>query len=86
MENVTKEVTLAWNESLNEQGEPDANVAGYKLHYGDKPGEYTAVVTVDRVTSATLAGLNPGNYYFALTAFDASGNESVFSEEISATI
>ncbi|MBT1071869.1 fibronectin type III domain-containing protein [Pelotalea chapellei] len=86
VQNVAKEVGLAWNASLNAEGQPDAAVVGYKIHYGNQPGQYSATVTVDKVTTATVPGLTPGNYYFVLTAFDANGNESGYSQEISAVI
>ena len=81
VENIAKEIVLAWNESLGAGGQPNENVVGYKIYYGNASGQYSSVVTVNKVTSATIS-LIPGGYYFALSAFDAAGNESGYSEEI----
>lgn len=63
--------------------EPD--LAGYKVYYGEDPGIYGDPVTVGIVESA-LIDINPTvgqDYYFAVTAFDFSGNESSLSAEVS---
>lgn len=83
---VSKTVSLAWNASVGADGQPDPLVSGYRIYYGNRPGQYSKVVTLGKVTTTALSGLNTGNYYFALTAFDAQGNESGYSEEIGATI
>ena len=85
VENIAKEIVLAWNESLGAGGQPNENVVGYKIYYGNASGQYSSVVTVNKATSATIS-LIPGGYYFALTAFDAAGNESGYSEEINTTL
>ena len=53
--------------------------AGFKVHYGKSPKKYTRVINVGMVTSYTITGLAPGTYYFAVTAYDSSGNQSPFS-------
>lgn len=73
-------VTLAWDAS------PDASVTGYRIYYGVASGSYTNSATVGNVTNATLTNLSSGvHYYFAATAYDGVGNESVFSNETSYT-
>jgi hypothetical protein len=37
-------------------------------------------------TTYTLTGLAPGSYYFAATAYDGSGSESIHSNEVSKLI
>lgn len=83
---VSKTVSLAWNASVGANGQPDPLVSGYRIYYGNRSGQYSKVVTLGKVTTTALSGLGAGNYYFALTAFDAQGNESVYSDEISTTI
>src|SRR6478609_839317 len=74
-------VTLAWDASL------DANVTGYRIYYGVGTGNYTNSAAVGNVTTAQLANLRAGvTYYFAATAFDASGLESPFSNETSYSV
>lgn len=62
------------------------NLAGYRVYYGTAPGNYLQPrgqgISVGNVTSYTAIGLSNGTrYYFAVTAFDTSGNESGYSNE-----
>jgi hypothetical protein len=71
-------VTLAWDPN----SEPD--VAGYKLYYGKASGTYESVVDVGNQTTYTILGsLDRETYYFAVTAYNVYGLESVFSDEVS---
>jgi hypothetical protein len=64
------------NTSLND-------LAGYQVYYGLAPRFYDVAVDVGLATSAVLSDLEAGRtYYFAVTAYDTSGNESVFSTEV----
>jgi hypothetical protein len=72
----TYNVGLAWDRS------PDNSVAGYRLYYGGASRNYTNSVVVGNVTTNTVSGLASGiPYFFAVTAYDASGSESDFSNE-----
>ena len=74
-------VTLAWDASA------DVNVTGYRVYYGVASATYTNSAAVGNVTSATLASLSDGvTYYFAVTAYDATGTESDFSNEATYTV
>lgn len=73
-------MTLAWD--ANTQPE----VAGYKLYYGTAPGQYGNPVDCGNVTTCTVPNLAPGTYYFSVTAYDASGGQSGFSNEVSTAI
>lgn len=73
-------VKLAWDLSW----EPD--IAGYRVHYGPESGVYTESVDVGYQIKADLSGLTVGaTYYSAVTAYNDSGLESPFSNEISFT-
>ena len=68
----------------------EADLAGYRLY--DRVST-TATRTLIKtfgvqITSATCAslGMNTGQHYFTLTAFDTSGNESAFSNELAFVI
>jgi fibronectin type 3 domain-containing protein len=69
-------VTLSWNAS------PSPDIAGYRVHYGPASRSYTNIVEAGNVMSTTVSGLVSGaTYYFAVTAYNALGLESVFSNE-----
>lgn len=73
--------TLFWTPN----GESD--LAGYKVYYGTAPRTYSAVVDAGNVTTFTAANLTAGvTYYFAVTAYDAAGSESGFSNEVTVAL
>jgi len=62
------------------------NLSGYRLYFGTTSGKYLQSpgqgISVGNITTYTLMGLSSGTrYYFAVTAFDTSGNESGYSNE-----
>jgi hypothetical protein len=53
-------------------------------HYGLSSGHYDTVVDVGNQTSYSVSSLKSGqHYYFTVTAYDSSGNESPFADEVS---
>jgi hypothetical protein len=71
------EVTLAWDAN------PEPSVQGYRVYYGKTSGSYTSVLDAGNRTDCVITGLDPGaTYYFACTAYSATGDESNFSGEI----
>jgi len=74
------DVSLAWDPS------PSEGVVGYKVHYGSSPGSYDSFRTVTDQTSYPVTDLSDGTYYFAVTALDSAGNESGYSNEVSAVV
>lgn len=71
------EVTLAWDANT------ESDLAGYRLYYGLSSGVYGDPVDVGNVTEYTLTGITPNvDVYYAATAYDTSGNESGYSEEL----
>ncbi len=78
---VTNSVTLAWRPSASPA------IAGYHFWVGTVSLEYTNRLDVGNVTNFTYAIVrartNYPTYFFALTAVDADGIESVFSNEAS---
>jgi hypothetical protein len=80
MNSLAGQATLAWDPP-----EISTDVTGYMLHYGTAPGTYTEAVDVGNTLSYTVSNLSDGQtYYFAVTAKDAAGDESAYSNEISA--
>jgi hypothetical protein len=79
--------TLTWSApTTNTDGTPLTDLAGYKIHYGTSAGSYTKTIDVGNVTTYTVNNLTSGTYYFAVTAYDTSGNESSYSNEAYKTI
>ena len=78
--------TLAANVNLTWSANTEADLSGYKVYYGTASHAYGTPVNVGNVTTHLLTGLSGGTYYFAVTAYDTSGNESSYSNEASLTI
>jgi hypothetical protein len=69
--------SLAWNAGASPGG-----VAGYFIYYGAATASYTNRINVGLATQGVVTGLVAGtSYYFATTAYDSSGLESVYSNE-----
>ncbi|MEW6570533.1 MAG: fibronectin type III domain-containing protein [Nitrospirota bacterium] len=77
-------VTLSWSPpTSNENGTRLSDLAGYKVYYGTTSGKYSRSIDVGNVTSYTVYNLaDSATYFFAATAYDRSGNESEFSNEV----
>ena len=57
------------------------------MYVGTSPGSYNTTIDVGKVTSYSLANLKSGvTYYFTVTAYDTSGNESIRAVEVSKSI
>ena len=62
----------------------EADLAGYTVYYGTDTRIYSTSADVGMSTSHQISGLVEGvTYYFAVTAYNASGAESLYSEEVS---
>jgi hypothetical protein len=83
--------TLSWAApTTHTDGSPMTDLAGFRIYYGTASGNYTGWITLAGKTStsmsvATLASAVPasGTYYIAVTAYDSSGIESSYSNEVS---
>ena len=80
--------TLSWDApTINADGTPLIDLAGYKVYYGTSTGNYSQNINVGNVTTYTVNNLTEGvTYYFATAAYDTVGNESEHSNEVSKTI
>ena len=88
-------ITLEWDgPTVNVDGTPLINLASYRVYVKSNPaGQYpnTAALEISPSTpgsteQATLNNLANGTHYVVVTARDTSGNESVYSNEISVTL
>ena len=80
----TGSVSLSWQPpTQREDGSALTDLAGYRLLYGRQPGVYTDEVRIRNpgITRYVVDDLAAGTWYFVMTAFDADGLESDFSEE-----
>jgi len=83
-----REITLYWEPS------PSQNVYGYKVYYqqgtpqlplnGTEADQGVSPIDVENSLMATISGLDESVvYYFSVTAYDSSYNESTFSNIVS---
>ncbi len=77
-------VTLNWvPPTENVDGSPLTDLAGYRIYYGEQSRAYTEELAVsDAAATGQNVELRSGSYYFAMTALDADGNESAYSNEV----
>lgn len=73
----------------------ESDLAGYIVYYGTASRTYSAMSTSVGLSgdgstgtpSKIISGLLDGTtYYFGVTAYDATGNESTFSGEVTTTV
>jgi hypothetical protein len=73
-------VSIAWNPN------PETDVAGYKIYWGELSRQYTNVLDVGNSVTGTVGNLSSGRtYYCAIKAYNAAQQESAFSSEITLT-
>ncbi|MBI5198088.1 MAG: hypothetical protein HZA19_05700 [Nitrospirae bacterium] len=82
------EAILSWEPpATNADGTPLTDLAGYKVYYGTASGSYGDFVDAGNVITYTVSNLpETVAYYFAVTAYNTTGNESGYSNEASKTI
>lgn len=86
---VTGSATLRWTPpTLNEDGTPIQNLAGYRVYYGTSSSNLNRVLTIPgaNLTSAVIQNLTPATWYFALKAYNTANLESSLSNIASKTI
>ena len=79
----TANATVSWNANT------ESDLAGYRIYVGTRSGSYGFVgpFEVTKSTSFTVPNLPLGaTYFFAVSAFDKSGNESAKSAEVSKSL
>jgi len=82
-------VTLEWQPpQSNTDGSYAGDLAGYVIYWGTEPGSYDQQVRIDNVglTAFVVDSLHPATYYFAATAFNSTGVESDFSNEVARSV
>ena len=76
-------ITIAWDAPTNNSDNSSlTDLAGYTVAYGQSSGNYTESVDIGNFTYATISNLKSGTWCFVTKAFDYSGNESSYSNEV----
>jgi hypothetical protein len=81
--------TVHWSPpTQNTNGSALTNLAGYIIKYGTNATSLSSTVKVSNVglTSYQISGLAKGTYYFAVSAYNSSGQTSSLSNKVSKTI
>ncbi len=68
--------TLTWTApTLNSDGSPLTNLAGFRIDYGTSATSLTQTITVSNpgLTSYVVENLVPGTWYFTLSAYNSAG-------------
>jgi hypothetical protein len=76
----TGTVTIMWNANT------EADLQGYRVYVGTRSGARTQSFDVGNVTSTRLTLPLGSTYFFVVTAYDRSGNESSPSGELSRSL
>ena len=84
-------VNLTWvapSEREDGAGLSLSEIAGFRIYYGAKSGDYSNTIEVDdhTATQAVLAGIPSGTYFVAVTVVDVDGRESSYSSEVVITV
>lgn len=80
----TGSATLSWLAPTERaDGTALTDLAGYRIHYGRMSGVYDYQIDLHTPGIATyvVENLVPGDWFFAVTAYDSAGLESDFSNE-----
>jgi hypothetical protein len=87
--NSQSNVTLSWQAPTeNADGSALVDLKGYKVHYGSASKTYADTIQVANpgLTTFVVQNLNAGKYYFAITAYNSTGQESSLSPEVSTQV
>lgn len=76
-----KTVELDWNDNI------ETDLAGYNVYQSTVSNDYVkgAFITTVTESTATVEVTVEGTYFWVVTAFDTSNNESGFSNEVTLT-
>ncbi len=81
--------TLSWNPPTeNEDGSQLMDLAGYKIYWGNRPGNYTKSVTINNpgMSSYVVENLPAGTLEFVATSFNSAGIESDYSNPMTKVV
>jgi putative Ig domain-containing protein len=76
--------TVSWDiPTTNADGSDLDDLAGFNIHYSLASGTFsgTEIINDNTAMSFVITDLQPGTWYFAVSAFDSAGNRSALSAE-----
>lgn len=82
-------VVLSWDApASNSDGSPLKDLKGYTVHFGPSSRRYSDTIKVGNpgLTTYVVDNLRAGTYFFAVSAYNSTGQESSLSAEISANV
>jgi hypothetical protein len=85
----TKSASLSWTApTQNTNGTALTNLVGYNIYYGTSSSAMTNRININTVgiLSYVIENLSSGSWYFALTAVNSAGAESLLSSTVEATL
>jgi len=83
---VTGSAKVSWTApTVNADGTPITDLAGFRVLYGPASGSYTLSVAAS-APPVTVSNLPAGRWFFVVKAVDTASNESAASAEVSKTI
>jgi fibronectin type 3 domain-containing protein len=81
---VVSNISLNWQRPTeNVDGTPLTDLIGYRVYYGPASRDYEHSIAINEPTVTSYAfEASSGEYFVAMTAIDADGNESGYSNEV----
>ena len=80
---LTCAVAFAQTVKVKWQPNTEEDLAGYQVYYGKQSQNYSTSINVGNVVEYPVSGLEMETpYFFVVTAYDQSGNESDYSAEV----
>jgi hypothetical protein len=78
---------LSWTAPTRYSDGSALTPTGYRIHYGTTSKSYSQSVAINDASTTQLAlPLPAGTWFFVVTALDAAGKESTYSNEARKTI
>lgn len=78
---------VSWDiPTTNADGSTLNDLDGFNVHYRHETYTRLEVVNDESLSSVLIGDLEPGTWFFAVTAFDLAGNESAPSTEVSKVV
>lgn len=81
----THDVTVQWlPPTVNEDGSPLMDLAGFKILHGTRSNLYTRVIDIPNpaATSFKIEGLSDGVHFFTIAAYNRTATDGIESQQL----